>query len=65
MVRTYSQVPIDGHDAYGKNKNAGTTDYDPEIGWSDVLHKEVIGEQKQALLVCKSVLSTEVDLEIY
>ena len=38
-------------------KNAGTTDYNPEIGWSDVLHKEVIGEQKQALLVCKSVLA--------
>ena len=40
-------------------KNAGTTDYDPEIGRSDVLHKEVIGERKQVLLVCKSVLSTE------
>ena len=40
-------------------KNAGTTDYNPEIGWYDVLHKEVIGEWKQALLVCKSVLSTE------
>ena len=40
-------------------KNAGTTDYDPEIGRSDVPHKEVIGERKQALLVCKSVLSTE------
>ena len=40
-------------------KNAGETDYDPQIGKSDIIYKEVAGERKQALLVCKSILNTE------
>ena len=48
-------------------KNAGETDYDPHIGRSDIISKEVTGEWKQALLVCKTILSNErwtwVDIE--
>ena len=40
-------------------KNAGETDYDPQIGHSDIIFKEVTGEWKQALLVCKTILSKE------
>ena len=48
-------------------KNAGETDYNPHIGHLDIISKEVTGEQKQALLVCKTILSNErwtwVDIE--
>ena len=40
-------------------KNAGETDYDLQIGKSDIIHKEVASEQKQALLVCKNVFNME------
>ena len=41
-------------------KNGGMTDYDPEVRQSDILHKEGTCEQKQALLVGKTVLSREI-----
>lgn len=40
-------------------KNARETDYDLQIGKSDIIHKEVASEWKQALLVCKSVFNME------
>ena len=40
-------------------KNAGEINYNPHIGKSIIIYKGVASEQKQALLVCKSILNMD------
>ena len=40
-------------------KNAGETDYDPQVHKSDVIYKEVAGERTQALQICNRILRME------
>lgn len=37
-------------------KNAGTTAWDPKISTKDHLFKEVNGERKEALKICKNIM---------
>ena len=37
--------------------NAGTTDYDQEIGKSDILYREADGERELVLSICKRILN--------
>ena len=40
-------------------KNAGETDYDPEIRKADVIYREVVGEHMRALEVCSRILNRQ------
>jgi hypothetical protein len=40
-------------------KNAGTTDYDPEVQKSDILYREVEGEREMALSICDRILKRQ------
>ena len=40
-------------------KNAGTTDYNPEITKSDIIYREVDGERELVLSICKRILNKQ------